>query len=173
LTTVLLGVGSPIIAGIAVVVAIWHVRTHAAISTRSNSLPVASADLLLRSWCVLEPFIEAERRYRRASCQPVNISPGFVTHFEHLVALAHDADGRSTDSKIHKRLRLRKVTAAARSGVDPATLLPPLPGPPGQPQPGVGQSVGDGRGSAAPPVGEVEQPSEGGTRDGAAVYGGT
>ena len=68
-----------------------------------------SANLLVRSWLALEPFIAEERRHRRAMCAPAGISPGFVRHFEHLVSLAFDADGRPVDSRIHERLGLRKM----------------------------------------------------------------
>jgi hypothetical protein len=68
-----------------------------------------SANLIGRSWYVLEPFIEKERMYRRQVCAS-GISPGFVTHFEHLVALTLDSDGKPVDDSIHERLKLRKVS---------------------------------------------------------------
>lgn len=179
--------GSSVIAVTAVLVAIWHVRTSAAASARSNALPVASAafnefrskefqghlqavwnqrptevpaggfeslpetwrdsayrvayffeylgilvahglvptdlivdfsaNLVVRSWRALEPFIEAERRHRRDTCEPANISAGFVTHFEHLVCLAFDGAGRPYDTRIHDRLKLRKVARTSRPPV--------------------------------------------------------
>jgi hypothetical protein len=173
-----LGVGSLVIALVAVVVAIWQVRASAMSAERSNSLPVASdafkefrsqefqlhlrkvweeapsnvpedgfqslpsdwrdsayavayffeylgvlvayelvpedlvvdfsANLISRSWRALEPFIQEERMYRQRVCVS-GISPGFVTHFEHLVALTIDSNGNPIDDSIHERLGLRKV----------------------------------------------------------------
>ncbi|MGH3972511.1 MAG: DUF4760 domain-containing protein [Pseudonocardiaceae bacterium] len=67
-----------------------------------------SANLLARSWYALEPFIRQGRLYR-LKANTSGISPGFVTHFEHLVALTIDSDGKPIDGSIHKRLRLRKM----------------------------------------------------------------
>ncbi|MGH3870922.1 MAG: DUF4760 domain-containing protein [Pseudonocardiaceae bacterium] len=67
-----------------------------------------SANLIGSSWRVLEPFIQKERMYRRRVCGS-GISPGFVTHFEHLVALTLDSDGKPVDDSIHERLKLQKV----------------------------------------------------------------
>lgn len=67
-----------------------------------------SANLLARSWDALEPFIRNERTHRQRSGSS-SISAGFVTHFEHLVALTIDSDGKPFDDSIHERLQLRKV----------------------------------------------------------------
>jgi hypothetical protein len=67
-----------------------------------------SANLLGRSWCKLEPFIQKERMHRQKSSIP-SISPGFVTHFEHLVALTIDSNGKPIDDSIHESLMLRNV----------------------------------------------------------------
>lgn len=67
-----------------------------------------SANLIYRSWQALEPFILAERRHRRGF-RTAGVSVGFVTHFEHLVALTVDSRGESVDGAIHERLGLRKV----------------------------------------------------------------
>lgn len=67
-----------------------------------------SANLLRRSWEALDPFIRKEREYRRESATP-GISPNFVTHFEHLVALTIDSNGKPIDDSIHERLKLLSV----------------------------------------------------------------
>jgi hypothetical protein len=182
-SSVLLGVGSLVIALIAVVVAIWQVRASAVSAERSNSLPVASeafkefrsqefqahlrkvwneippnvpedgfqslpadwrdsayqvayffeylgilvayelvpedlvvdatANIIGRSWCALEPFIQKERIFRQKVAAISGISPGFVTHFEHLVALTIDSNGKPIDDSIHERLSLRNVPETA------------------------------------------------------------
>jgi hypothetical protein len=67
-----------------------------------------SANLLARTWHVLEPFIQKERIYRQKACAP-GMSTGFVRHFEHLVALTIDSNGKPIDDSIHERLNLRKM----------------------------------------------------------------
>lgn len=174
----LLGIGSLVVAFVAVWVAIWQVRASAAAAERANSLPVASdafnefrsrkfqdhlrrvwdeapaeapedgfrslpaqwrasayevayffeylgilvayklvpedlvvdfsANLVVRSWRALEPFIEKERAYRQKAAIP-GASAGFVTHFEHLVGLTVDSTGAPVDRSIQERLGLRKL----------------------------------------------------------------
>lgn len=79
-----------------------------------------SANLLGRSWHILEPFIRRERVYRQKSSAISGISPGFVTHFEHLVALTISSNGKHIDDSIHERLKLRTVPAVAFG--DPAAI---------------------------------------------------
>lgn len=67
-----------------------------------------SANLLARSWRALEPFIREERMHRQKAGIS-GTSSGFVTHFEHLVALTIDAKGKPIDGAIHERLKLRSV----------------------------------------------------------------
>jgi hypothetical protein len=72
-----------------------------------------SANLVVRSWRALEPFIEAERRYREGAGG--GVSSGFVSHFEHLVVLTMGQDGHPVDSEIHEKLSLKRV-ADSESG---------------------------------------------------------
>jgi hypothetical protein len=69
-----------------------------------------SANLLVRTWRALAPIIQKERTYREKSyTSDISISKGFVRHFEHLVALAINANGEPIDASIHERLGLRKM----------------------------------------------------------------
>lgn len=52
-----------------------------------------SANLVVRSWHALEPFIQMERTHRKRAGVS-GIPPGFVTHFEHLVKLTIDSNGK-------------------------------------------------------------------------------
>jgi hypothetical protein len=72
-----------------------------------------SANLLGRSWHILEPFIRRERVCRQKASAISGISPGFVTHFEHLVALTISSNGKHIDDSIHERLKLRTVPEGA------------------------------------------------------------
>lgn len=67
-----------------------------------------SANMVGRSWRALDPFIQAERAFRRRTSAP-GVSTGFVSHFEHLVALTMDDHGDPVDEEIHKQIRLRQV----------------------------------------------------------------
>lgn len=66
-----------------------------------------SANLVVRSWRALSPFIKAEREFRTRTGN--GVSSGFVSHFEHLVALTMDENGAPVDGEIHERLALRRV----------------------------------------------------------------
>jgi hypothetical protein len=72
-----------------------------------DSIVDFSANLVVRSWRALAPFVEAERRYRKRTGD--GMSSGFVSHFEHLVALTLAEDGTPVDSEIHERLSLRRM----------------------------------------------------------------
>lgn len=67
-----------------------------------------SANLIGRSWHVLEPFVRAERDHRKRTSPP-GVSPNFVSHFEDLVALAIDESGAAVDGRIHRKLGLRSM----------------------------------------------------------------
>lgn len=173
------------IALVAVVVAVWQVRTHRRGAERTNSLPVISAafnefrseefqdhlrnvwfrrpdnvpeggfqdlpddwrtsaytvayffeymgvlvayelvparfvidfvaNTMARSWVSLASFIEAERRFR-AKHSDAEMSAGFVSHFEHLVALSVDPKVGPVDAISHKRLGLKKASPGIFSG---------------------------------------------------------
>jgi hypothetical protein len=66
-----------------------------------------SANLVGRSWRVLAPFIHAERAFRQGIGGGTSV--GFASHFEHLVTLTVDENGKPVDSSIHQRLHLRRV----------------------------------------------------------------
>lgn len=67
-----------------------------------------SANMIGRSWRALDPFIQAERAFRRRTSAR-GVSAGFVSHFEHLVALTMDEHGDPVDGEIHKQVRLRQL----------------------------------------------------------------
>lgn len=67
-----------------------------------------SANLIGRSWWALEPFIKKEREYRRRNGDP-RVSPGFVTHFEHLAGLATSFDGGPAEDAARRRSGLRSM----------------------------------------------------------------
>ncbi|MCA1606660.1 MAG: hypothetical protein LC775_14595 [Acidobacteria bacterium] len=68
-----------------------------------------SANLVVRSWRALAPFIKKERLHRQKAIIS-GFSPGFVTHFEHLAALTLDSNCRPIDTSIHERLKLKKFS---------------------------------------------------------------
>jgi hypothetical protein len=69
-----------------------------------------SANALVRSWYALEPFIRQERIHRKGNAS-AGISPNFVSHFEHLAAIATKVhNGKYIDDPIHERLKLKKIT---------------------------------------------------------------
>ncbi|MDT4987661.1 MAG: hypothetical protein QOI74_1755 [Micromonosporaceae bacterium] len=67
-----------------------------------------SANMIVRSWRVLDPFIQGERAYRREHATG-GVSTGFVSHFEHLVALTLDEHGHPVDGTIQQRIGLKKL----------------------------------------------------------------
>jgi hypothetical protein len=67
-----------------------------------------SANMIMRSWHVLDPFIRAERAYRRTHAA-AGVSAGFVSHFEHLAARTLDEAGQPIDGVIQRRIGLRKL----------------------------------------------------------------
>jgi hypothetical protein len=68
----------------------------------------ATANSAARTWSVLEPFIRAERQRRQEANKGTTVSSGFVTHYEHLVALM-SVDDEPADRAIHLRLDLRTM----------------------------------------------------------------
>ena len=82
-----------------------------------------SANMLARSWYVLQPFVESERRFREKHSGD-GISAGFVSHFEHLVALTLDSEGKPIDQKTHEKLGLQKINNSRLSQVSYPTERP-------------------------------------------------
>lgn len=72
-----------------------------------NFILDCSSHALVRSWRTLEPFIHQERVYRQRTA---DLSPNFVSHFEHLAVIAAETNshGKYIDDLIHEQIRLRK-----------------------------------------------------------------
>jgi hypothetical protein len=85
-----------------------------------------SSNLILRSWDALQPFIEAERTFRGQQTAG-RLSPGFVSHFEHLVAMTVDDAGRSIDYVLHEKIKLKSVRDFRRPAEAPARTSDPAP----------------------------------------------
>ncbi|MGH3764651.1 MAG: DUF4760 domain-containing protein [Pseudonocardiaceae bacterium] len=68
-----------------------------------------SSNAVVRSWRTLEPFIQKEREHRKQGAY-TGLSPNFVSHFEHLAAIASkiDSRGEHIDDVILRKLKIRK-----------------------------------------------------------------
>lgn len=69
-------------------------------------------------WGILEPFIEKEREHRMRSL-PDGVPPGFLPHYEHLVARIIARGGRAAADNIRKERSAQKLSPIALRMITP------------------------------------------------------
>jgi hypothetical protein len=116
---------------LSVLVAFGHVPEDMVVATMSTQL--------VQAWDALEPWIQGEREVRTEFSSP-GVSPVFLVFYENLVARILDAGGAQASTRIHQRMKLRRVPS--RSDRLPATpnAMPDLSAAPPPRQPGVDRS---------------------------------
>jgi hypothetical protein len=116
---------------LSVLVAFGHVPEDMVIATMSTQL--------VQTWDALEPWIQGEREVRAESSSP-GVSPVFLAFYENLVARIHDAGGAQASTRIHQRMKLRRVPPRSDRLLATPNAMPDLSIAPPPRQPGVDPS---------------------------------
>jgi hypothetical protein len=89
---------------IGVLVAFGIIREDVVIATMGTQI--------MQVWSAMFPIIESERACR-SKTYPSDTPPGFLAFYEHLVACIGGLGGRQAAITIQRRIRLRRLSAAA------------------------------------------------------------
>jgi hypothetical protein len=63
---------------------------------------------IMRVWLAMWPMIESERNHRLQT-YPLDVSPGFLVYYEHLVTRIYELGGRNASTAIQRRIGVRRL----------------------------------------------------------------